>query len=93
MIFAIGPRDKTNDLLVTSKNETTNSPIHEVLHKGQRAFYYFEKHIKPCFFNIKRAFVKGFKIHFAALQIRELLNWRIRGFVFLMSRTGYKIIR
>ena len=38
------------NLFVTSKNETTNSPIHEfkVLHKGQRAFqtpflmvYYF----------------------------------------------------
>ena len=30
-----------NNLFVTSKNETTNSPIHEfkVLHKGQRAFY------------------------------------------------------
>ena len=29
-----------NNLFVTSKNETTNSPIHEfkVLHKGQRAF-------------------------------------------------------
>ena len=86
MIFAIGPRDKTNDLLVTSKNETTNSPIHEVLHKGQRAFYYFEKHIKPCFFNIKRAFVKGFKIHFVALYIIELVNSWFR--FFLMSRTG-----
>ena len=30
----------TSNLFVTSKNETTNSPIHEfkVLHKGQRAF-------------------------------------------------------
>ena len=30
---------ETNNLFVTSKNENTNSPIHEfkVLHKGQRA--------------------------------------------------------
>ena len=32
--------DVTNNLFVTSKNETTNSPIHEfkVLHEGQIAF-------------------------------------------------------
>ena len=55
---------RTNNLFVTSKNVTTNSPIHEfkVLHKGQRAFlkplfdgvlfliYYFKKHFKPCLF-------------------------------------------
>ena len=56
------------NLFVTSKNETTNSPIHQfkVLHKGQRAFktpflmvyvlfliYYFKKHFKPCFFLLK----------------------------------------
>ena len=31
---------QTNNLFVTSKNETTNSPIHEfkVLYKGQRTF-------------------------------------------------------
>ena len=43
-------KDKANNLFVTSKNKTTNSPILEfkVLHKGQRAFlnpflmvYYF----------------------------------------------------
>ena len=33
--------------------------------------------------------LKGFKIHFAALKIRELVNWRIHGFVSLMSQSGY----
>ena len=53
---------------MTSKNETTISPIHEfkVLHKGMTAFsnpflmvyylfiiYYFKKHFKPCPFILK----------------------------------------
>ena len=82
------------NLFVTSKNEITNSPIHEfkVLHKGQRAFYslsiivyyflsYFKKHFKPCFFILKA--LKDPLQHF------KFVNWWIRGFVFLMSRTGY----
>ena len=34
-------KNEMNNLFVTSKNGTTNSPIHEfkVLHKGQRAFW------------------------------------------------------
>ena len=32
--------NKSTNLFVTSKNKTTNSPIHQfkVIHKGQRAF-------------------------------------------------------
>ena len=54
------------NLFVTSKNKTTNSPIHEfkVLHKGQSLLkplfngvlfliYYFKKHFNPCFFILK----------------------------------------
>ena len=73
---------------MTSKNETTNSPIHEFkeLHKGQRAFEnhflmayhflfikYFKKHFKTCFFISKP--LKYILQHF------EFVSWWIRGFV------------
>ena len=72
---------------MTSKNETTNSPIHEfrVLHKGRGAFkplfngvgfliYYFKKHFKHCFFIVKT--LKDILQHFKFVNwlIRELVN-------------------
>ena len=42
--------------------------------------HYFKKHFKPCFF-----ILKAFK---DILQHFKFVNWWIRGFVFLMSRTG-----
>ena len=45
--------------------------------------YYFKKHFKSCFFILKA--LQDILQHF------ELVNWRICGFVFLMSRTGYKL--
>ena len=74
---------------MASKNETTNSPVHEfkVLHTGQRAFenpflmvYYF-------LFITSKTF-QALPFHFKdILQHFKFVNWRIR---FLMSRTGYK---
>ena len=40
-----------------------------------------KKHLKPCFFILKA--LKDILQHF------KFVNWRIRGFVFLMSRTSY----
>ena len=93
--FCIRWRSYMNNLFVTSKNESTNSPIHEfrVLHKGRRAFYgimvyYFvfitlKNHFKPCFFILKA--LKD------SLQHSKFVNWWNGEFVvslFLMSRTG-----
>ena len=76
-----------NNLFVTSKNETMNSPIHEfkVLHKGLlkplfSVSYLKKKHFKPYFFILKA--LKDILKHF------ESVNWCFR---FLMSRTGYRI--
>ena len=65
----------TCNLLVTSKNETTNSPIHEfkVLHKDQRAF-------KTPFLTVYYFLFITFKRHFAALWIREFVNSWFRFF-------------
>ena len=81
------------NLFETSKNETTNSPVHQftccikarepfkILFNGVLfLIHYFKKHFKPCFFNLKA--LKDILQHF------KFVNWRIRGFVFLMSRTG-----
>ena len=65
--------DKTTNLFMTSKNETTNSPNHEfkVLNKGQILndvlflIYYFKKLTLLFHF-------RGIKRHFAALQF---VNW------------------
>ena len=82
------------NLFVTSKNETTNSPIHQFTNLKCCKNFWPESLLKPpfndvllnnskntCFFHFK-----GFKRHFAALSIRELVNWWFR---FLMSRTGW----
>ena len=72
--------------LVTSKNETKNSPIHEFrpesflkpLFNGVLfLIYYFKKHSQPCLFIWKA--LKDILQHF------ELVNWR---FGYLISRTG-----
>ena len=42
---------------------------------------HFKKHLNPCFFILKA--LKDILQHF------KLVNWRIRGFVFSMSQTGY----
>ena len=63
---------KLNNLFVTSKDETTNSPIHQFTNlkcciKARESFkpffdgvffliYYFKKHFMPCFFIIKTFF-------------------------------------
>ena len=77
------------------KNETTNSriwssakrpasllkPLHnDVLF----LIHYFKTHFKSCFF-----ILKTFK---EILQHFKCVTWWIRGFVFLMSRTGYYMI-
>ena len=73
------------------KNETTNSPIQSTdkrpasllkpLYNGVLfLIHYFKKHLKPCFFILKA--LKNILQHF------KFVNWWIRGFVFLMPRTG-----
>ena len=67
-------RHFTFNLFVTSKNETTNLPIHEfkVLLKGQRAFYipfltvYYFLFIALKTFKALPFHFKGFKTHIAA---------------------------
>ena len=77
----------------TSKDEITKSPIckFKVLHVREPSkipglgvlflTYYFWKKIWPCLF-----YFKGFK---RILQHFKFVNWRICGFIFLMSRIGY----
>ena len=73
-----------NNLFVTSKNETTNSPIHEfkVLHKAQRAFLKCLFNGALCLiFTLKK--IKARLFHFNdILQQFKFVNWRICGFVF-----------
>ena len=73
---------------MTSKIETMNSLIHEfkLLHKakGQRSLkstYHLKKHLKSHFFILNA--LKDILQHY------EFVDWRVRGFVFLMSQTEY----
>ena len=84
-----------HNLFMTSKDETTNSLIHEFkvcCINANKAnlflmvyvlflIYYFKKHVKPCFFLLKT--LKDILQHF------KFVNCWIRVFVFLLSRTGY----
>ena len=83
------------NLFVTSKNKTTNSPIHEfkVPQKGQRAIlmvYYF-LFITLKIFSAFLIHFKGFTRHFATLKISKLVNSWFR--FFCCRKQGHWIVK